>query len=92
MECLPDADTVGNEDEIGSTCFNLMWMDCVRGDEELCLPGQGDEPQRCTEADACPPKGCYTSDQTRGGWGGTRVQWSAVIRLVRAAAHPLFLL
>lgn len=42
MECFPDADTVGNEDEIGSTCFNLMWMDCVRGDEELPLPGQGD--------------------------------------------------
>lgn len=35
MGCLPDADTVGNEDEIGSTCLKLMWMDGVRGDEEL---------------------------------------------------------
>lgn len=37
MEWLSDSDTVGNEDEIGSSCLKLMWMDCVRGDVEPLL-------------------------------------------------------
>lgn len=32
MEYLPAADTVGDEDEIGSTCLKLMWMDGVMPD------------------------------------------------------------
>lgn len=34
MEWLSGPDTVGNEDEIGSSCLKLMGMDCVRGDAE----------------------------------------------------------
>lgn len=34
MEWLSGADTVGNEDEIGSSRLKLMGMDCVRGDVE----------------------------------------------------------
>lgn len=31
---MSNSDTVGNEDEIGSTCLKLMGMDGVQGDVE----------------------------------------------------------
>lgn len=71
MECLPDADTVGNEDEMGSTCLKLMWMDGVGGDEELRLLEAAAGEMSRAEAGGRPPKACYTCDQIRGRGGGT---------------------
>lgn len=77
MEWLSDSDTVGNEDEMGSTCLKLMGMDCVRGDVEPHLPEAAAGARtwtvsllNCSSTGRwmpAPPTGYYTCDWTRGG-------------------------
>lgn len=88
MEWLSGSDTVGNEDEIGSSCLKLMGMDCVRGDIEPHLleatAGGGPELWACWSAAAQRDWCCLPSSLLHM-WPGqrcmakkvrTRIQWS----------------
>lgn len=77
MERLSNSDTVGNKDEIGSTCLKLMGMDCVRGDAESHLLEAAVGARtwtvsllNCSSTGRLMPPlptGYYTCDRTRGG-------------------------
>lgn len=86
MECLPEADTVGKEDEIGFTCLKLMWMDGV-------MPDWGRARRWATKASAALPKAVTPVTRSRMDKAGSGFSGpgTAVIRLVPAAAHQLFL-
>lgn len=98
MEYLPDADTVGNEDEMGPTCSTLMWMDGVHSDEELCLleaTAGSEEMRRAGVQRPMPPLPSTVTPVTRSGVDGDGPGFNGpetgAISLDSAAAHLLFL-